>query len=224
MGIVVYKVGKNNQSEKLDRTLNYLLENKIYSFIENNNNYKIIIKEKINCINDTCDSKIVDEKEINDEEDCHVVKHLLDEFFKGTNLKEKTVNDNNLTAEQIEKIKEILEDNNIISNLEYEIIKENSYNYSYSKRGYSVEKENDSIIYTIAMGTQPNNGYSIGVSNVEINDNSVTIYVEEKTPIPGALYGQVITYPIVKVKFNKQPNQVSVLNSNTHEKYPEIKI
>ena len=53
------------------------------------------------------------------------------------------------------------------------------------------------------MGTQPNNGYSIGVSNVEINDNSVTIYVEEKTPIPGALYGQEITYPIVKVKFNK---------------------
>ena len=67
LGIVVYKTGKNNQSEKLDRTLNYLLENKIYSFIENNNNYKIIIKEKINCINETCDSKIVDEKEINDE-------------------------------------------------------------------------------------------------------------------------------------------------------------
>ena len=74
------------------------------------------------------------------------------------------------------------------------------------------------------MGTQPHYGYSIDVSKVEINDNSVTIYVEEKTPIPGALYGQVITYPIVKVKFNKQPNQVSVLNSNTHEKYPEIKI
>lgn len=211
LGIVVYDMAKETKIKTKDRTLKYILNNNTYLITELNNNFKI------------------NEKTIT-EEDCEYLKSLFDEIFKDTNITEKSIDEKDLSSKQKEKIKEIFEDNDIISDLEYEIMKldehQKLYNYSYTEKGYSFIKEEESVIYTISMGQQPHSGFSIDVSKVEIIDNSATIYVEEQIPKEGEgiSFLTVLQYPIAQVKFNKLPSKISVVNSKTGKNYPEIKI
>ena len=73
------------------------------------------------------------------------------------------------------------------------------------------------------MGRKPTAGYSIDVKEVKIEGDSATIYVIEKSPGKDDMVDDVLTYPIVQVKFNKLPSSVEVLNYETGESFPSLK-
>ena len=127
-----------------------------------------------------------------------------------------------LTAEQFQVIIKILNNNNILSDIAYEIINSPElYNMKFHKKGYFEDNEDDhSVIYTISMGKKPSSGYSINIQKVKIKKNLTTIYVSEKRPGPGEGVDDVITYPIAKIKFSQKPNKLSVISFETGEVYP----
>ena len=99
----------------------------------------------------------------------------------------------------------------------------NGFNFKqYNERGYYYEKENDTLICTIAMGKKQSGGYHIEIQKVKIKGNSVTIYVNEIIPKPGDLITAAITYPIAKIKFNKEPDEIEVIINETGEKFERI--
>lgn len=217
--IVVSKKDKNNK-----RTLDYMNYNYIYSIVENKNNFEIVIKNQPMCIKAPCNPHIVETKNINDKEDCDLLKSLFDEIFKDSNEKQKRVNEENLNEAQLGTILDILEKYEIFLQLKYEIIKdEDYYNSTYSERGYSYVIEKEKAIYTIALGWKPNPGYTIDISKIEINGNSAKIYIEEGTPEKGKIYSQVIVYPKIHVIFDKIPEYIIVINEKTGDIFPEIK-
>ena len=57
----------------------------------------------------------------------------------------------------------------------------------------------------ISLGEKPNNGYTIDVSNLDIYGNLAKIFIEEGTPEEAKIYSDIIVYPIIQVKFNKDP-------------------
>ena len=93
--------------------------------------------------------------------------------------KEKSLKSGELTSTQKRIIFSILDNNKVNTPLEYEIIKNNNvYKMKYEKRGYIYEIEDDeSVIYTIAMGQMPSTGYSIEIKKVKIKGNNASIFV-----------------------------------------------
>ena len=205
------------------RILNYYHEDyKIYSIEENEDNFKIIIKEQIVCFRAPCIPPILDEKFIENEEDCQKLKELFDEIFQDSDVIEKTFRNGELNSSQKKVIFSVLDRNKIISVLDYEIIKNtNDYKKKYEKRGYIYEIEDDeSVIYTIAMGQMPSTGYSIEIKKIKIKGNNAQIIVTEKVPPKDVGEDTVLTYPVVQVKFNHLPSSVEVINYETEESYP----
>ena len=218
-------LGTNNNNQKI---LNYANSAFIYSIIQNPNNYEIIIKNQTACDEPPCNdtTKI---KGIDDKEDGQILKTLFEEIFIDKKTKEKTVNDINLTEAQLKIILDFLEKYAGFVKLKYEIIKDEDedhryYNDTYSERGYSYEIQNEGVIYTISIGQQPNIGYTIDISKVEISGNSAKICIEEGTPKEGLVYRDMIAYPIVQVKFNKLPTGVTVINEKARNIFPEVLI
>ena len=73
----------SQDSEKIKniRVLNYYdKDGKIYSIEEYEDNFKIITKEIVDCVMEPCILPTLDEKTIENEEDCKKFKKLLDEF------------------------------------------------------------------------------------------------------------------------------------------------
>jgi len=207
------------------RILNYYHEDyKIYSIEENEDNFKIIIKEQIVCFRAPCIPPILDEKFIENEEDCQKLKELFDEIFQDSDVIEKTFRNGELNSSQKKVIFSVLDRNKIISVLDYEIIKNtNDYKKKYEKRGYIYEIEDDeSVIYTIAMGQMPSTGYSIEIKKIKIKGNNAQIIVTEKVPPKDVGEDTVLTYPIVQVKFNHLPSSVEIMNYETGENYPNL--
>ena len=219
--IVIIVVSKKNKNK---RTLDYMNYNYIYSMIENKNNYEIVIKNQPKCNRTPCDPNIIETIKINDKEACDILKSLFDEIFKDIIEKEKRVNDENLTEDQLESILDILEKYANFSQLKYEIIKDDGDYYDSTERGYSYIIQNETAIYTISLGEKPNSGYTIDISKVEINGNSAKIYIKEGTPDKGKIYSDVIVYPKIQVKFNKIPEYVYIINEKTGDIFPEVKI
>ena len=205
------------------RTLNYYhTDARVYSFEEAKDNFKIVTKQVIFCFTTPCNFPVLAEKTIENEEDCKILKSLFDEIFTDSG-KEKNAIEQELPEEQKEIIFKILKKYKIISLLEYEIINDlGQYNGFYRKRGYLHKTEEDSVIYTIAMGQKPTAGYSIDVKEVKIEGDSATIYVIEKSPGKDDIVEDVLTYPIVQVKFNKLPSSIKVLNYENGEKFPNL--
>ena len=215
---------KRKLPESNKTTLDYIKYNYIYSIHEKETYYEIIIKNQPKCDKVPCDPHIVETIKIYDKEGCDMLNYLFDDIF-NKDEKEKTVNDENLTEEQLEIILEILEKYANISQLKYEIIKdEDNFNSTYSERGYSYVINSETTIFTISLGKKPNQGYTIDISKIEINGNSAKIYIEEGTPIIGKSYSQVIVYPIIGVKFNKIPENILIKNGKTGDIFPEVEI
>ena len=213
---------------KNKRTLNYYEHLRIYSIVENKKNFDLFIKYIVFCIRTPCNPSIEKTIKINDKEDYDLLKSLFDEKFKDNNEKEKRIDDENLTEDQIEIFLDILEKYTNYSRLEYEIIKDGDeqkiyYNSTFSKRGYYQTMNREENIYTISLGEKPNNGYTIDVSNLDIYGNSAKIFIEEGTPEEGKIYPDIIAYPIIQVKFNKDPINVTVINEKTGDIFPFIR-
>ena len=75
-------------------------------------------------------------------------------------------------------------------------------------------------IYTISLGKKPNNGYTIDISNLDIYGNLAKIFIEEGTPEEAKIYSDIIVYPIIQVKFNKDPINATIINEKTGDIFP----
>ena len=218
---IIYSQKSDNNEEAL--VINYTYKNgdKFYSIEEKEGNFKVLTKEVVDCFVEPCIFPILDENKIEDEEDCKILKALFDDVFKDSNVKEKSITDGDITVDQIKIILDILERNEITSNLKYEILGNiGKYNMNFKKRGYIYEIEDESVIYTIAMGEKTTGGYSIGIQKVKIKGNKVSIYVIEKVPGMNEMVIQAFTYPIIQIKFNYLPSTVEVINYETGDIFP----
>ena len=206
---------ENNKSNKEGRVINYYYKDgKIYSIEENEKYYKIIVEEQIACFTEPCIPPKLDEKLIENEEDCQILQNLFEEVFQNLNIKERSYLE--LSSAQKRKILKIFNDYETLSILEYEIIKNSNANKKYKERGYTCDfQDNDSVLCTIAMGEKPTDGYSIGIKKIKIKEYDATIYITEKVPGKDSFEDDVLTYPIVQVKFNHMPSSLEVTNYET---------
>ena len=201
----------------------YHTDHKIYSIERRENNFKILTKSIIYCFKAPCNPPVISINTITNEEDCQNLKSLFDKIFTDSEIKQKNVIKGKTPDEQIGIILKVLENNKIISKLEYEIINNlGEYNSNYRKRGYLDNIEGDSIIYTICMGQMYSGGYSIKVKEVKIEGDIATIYVEEKSPGKYEIVTDALTYPIIQVKFYQIPSRIKILNYDTGESFSRL--
>ena len=222
--IILFLAINSQDSDNEEDTLilnYYYKDSRVYSIEEKEGTFKVLTKEVIFCFVAPCDFPILDEKPIEDEEDCQILKTLFDEIFKDSDVKEKSLIDEEITEEQLKIILNILEHNKIFYKLEYEILNDSKIkNIKYKKSGYIYEIKDESVIYTIVMGEKPTAGYSIEIQKVKIKGNNASIYVSEKVPGKDEMVDDVITYPFVQVKFNHLPYIIEIINYETGENYP----
>jgi hypothetical protein len=99
----------------------------------------------------------------------------------------------------------------------YNSYEDDSYeNHSYKERGVYIGDEPFS--YIIAMGSRNSGGYSIKITEINIDENNnVEVIVEEREPSAGEGVTMAFTYPICKVVFNGKPSGISVKNTEGEE-------
>jgi hypothetical protein len=51
------------------------------------------------------------------------------------------------------------------------------------------------IVIGLFLGDKPTGGYDVQISRVERNNDALTIYYQEKSPLPGAMVTQAVTQP-----------------------------
>ena len=200
----------------------YHTDHKLYSIVKEENKFKILTELVISCFRAPCNFPVLNIKEVEDEEDCEKLETIFYEVFKDSEFDVKIANDE-LTSEQLDVIFDIFENNNIFLEIKYEIMNRNGFNFKqYNERGYYYEKVNETLICTIAMGEKRSGGYFIEIQKVKIKGNSAEIYVNEILPKPDDIVTDVITYPIAKIKFNKEPDEIVVINNETGDKFKRI--
>ena len=201
----------------------YLDQSKLYSIEESDCNFKIVVYEIIHCNEGPCPFPIIEEKIIENEEECQILKTLFDSIFTKSDIKKQYIFYDEFPEDQTDMIIRILENNNLISILKYEILNNSEkFNKKYKKMGYTyeIEDESESVICTIALGQKPNDGYSIEIKKIKIKGNNVSIYVSEKVPGEDEAVIDALTYPIVQVKFNHFPSSIKVFNYETGDIFP----
>ena len=215
---------ENNKSMKEGRVLHYFYQDgRIYTIKENEEDFSINVEERITCFEPPCISPEFGEKTIENEEDCQILKNLFNEIFQNSKITEISVRE--LSSEQKTILLKILNDYKIISLLEYEIIKKTNPNKKYKERGYTCDfQDNDSVLCTIAMGEMPTDGYSIGIKKIKTKGYDASIYITEKVPGKDSFQDDVLTYPIVQVKFNHIPSLLEVANYETGEIFNKINL
>jgi hypothetical protein len=65
------------------------------------------------------------------------------------------------------------------------------------------EKE---IVVGLFLGDKPTGGYDVQISRVERNNDALTIYYQEKSPLPGAMVTQTLTQPFHIVRIIGEVN------------------
>ena len=111
------------------------------------------------------------------------------------------------------------------SELEYEIIKNEDLYISgkYNERGYYLLNNNNSIFYIISIGQKPNPCYYILFDNIIINGDTVVIFLKEKMALLQNCIENIL-YPKIIIKFNRIPEKIYFLNSETGEYFNPISI
>ena len=200
------------------RHLEFDYESSTFGIDENENNYEVEIRKgTIYCYKAPCNQKVLDKITITDKEDMDNLKIVFDDILSEENRNIKTYND--LPSKQKEIIKNVFDRNNIF----YTIINDlDQHNSQYNKRGYYYDEDEKQYrtFITIAMGEKSNGGYSIDVEKIEMNEEGVTIYVNENKPEEGAITTSDMTYPVVRIKFNFISNRITIVNNETGEKFP----
>ena len=200
------------------RHLEFDYESSTFGIDENENNYEVEIRKgTIYCYKAPCNQKVLDKITITDKEDMDNLKIVFDDILSEENRNIKTYND--LPSKQKEIIKNVFDRNNIF----YTIINDlDQHNKQYDKRGYYYDEDEKQYrtFITIAMGEKSNGGYSIDVEKIEMNEEGVTIYVNENKPEEGAITTSDMTYPVVRIKFNFISNRITIVNNETGEKFP----
>jgi hypothetical protein len=212
----------SQESESKNRKLNYYLDGiLVYSIEEKMGHINIVIKEKVDCVMAPCIFPVIGSTEIVKEKEYESLKSVLDEIFNKTKVNEKSVTDDDLSDEQVEKIFKVLTNNNMTSKLEYHIVNNLGMHYNmYSERGYYYQNARWQT-YTISAGRKPTSGFSINIKSVKIKWHSATVYVKEYEP--NGPSDDVLTYPIVRIRFNINPSSITIINSDNGKIYPKIR-
>ena len=215
------------------RILNYYPEYynyNFYSIVDKSNYFQILEKHQVICFRSPCNPLTNYKKEIKDKEEIKNLTTLFDQVFNNS-IQEKKIKENELIDEQKEIINSIFKKNGIIiERIKYEILSNISdYDSKYSKRGYYIEKINnsDSVIVVIAMGIKKSEGYSIKIKNVEIEieakTNFAKINIEESSPGDEQIVtNATISYPCTKIKFSKNMHHLYIINEETDEMFNEV--
>lgn len=82
-----------------------------------------------------------------------------------------------------------------------------------ASKGYYFWEEDGSFTIFIASGEKPTGGFGIDVKYIEDNEGKTNILVEEKSPAPGDVVTQAVTYPFVIVKATGITNNFNVENT-----------
>jgi hypothetical protein len=82
-----------------------------------------------------------------------------------------------------------------------------------TSKGYYFWEEGGSFTIFIASGEKSTGGFGIDVKYVEDNEGKTNILVEEKSPAPGDMVTQAITYPFVIVKATGITNNFNIENT-----------
>ena len=209
-----------DNSKEINRTVKYYNGNMIYEIKQQNNRFTIVVQEQVQCIQAPCDPIKVDQFDISLVESINKLKEIFDYVFSDSSKTEISISDTDLKVEDLNILKNILFNKGNTAKLTYKVLGEDQ-NSKFMQKGYAVTKGNDSTIITVALGKRKTGGYSIKVTNVDIEGDNVTIYVEEKQPYPGDTVTQAITYPSVNIEFNKTPVNITVYGPN-NDKYPLI--
>nr|WP_232345427.1 protease complex subunit PrcB family protein [Paenactinomyces guangxiensis] len=62
----------------------------------------------------------------------------------------------------------------------------------------------------ISLGSRPNPGYRLELVKVETGRKETAVFVEEKFPLPGRMYPQVVVYPYLLAEV-RGPVQVCLI-------------
>ncbi len=129
-------------------------------------------------------------------------------------------NEKNTSSETI-----MLEEINDINQLPKEVTK--LLNQLSKNRGYTIIKsEEDTFLLFVALGEKSTGGYSLKRKELKIENESITVVIEEIEPAPGTMVTEAFTYPhkIFWLKGNlKDINQVKVINQYG-ESFPMINL
>ena len=218
---ILISLASSQDSESKNRTLNYYLDGLVYSIEETMDHINIVVKEKVDCVMAPCIFPVIGLTEIVKEKEYESLKFVLDEIFNKTKVNEKSVIDEDLSDEQVDKIFTVLINNNMTYKLEYNIVNNLGMHYNmYSERGYYYQNARWQT-YTISAGRKPTSGFSINIKSVKVKGHSVTVYVKENEP--NGPSDDVLTYPIVRIRFNINPSSITIINSDNGKIYPKIR-
>lgn len=82
-----------------------------------------------------------------------------------------------------------------------------------ASKGYYFWEEDGSFTIFITSGEKPTGGFSVDVKYIEDNEGKTNILVDEKSPAPGDMVTQAITYPFVIVKAAGITNNFNIENT-----------
>ncbi|MBQ6323619.1 MAG: protease complex subunit PrcB family protein [Bacilli bacterium] len=142
-------------------------------------------------------------------------KELINKIQNQSEIATEELSDNDLDI-LLEMINEKSKSEEKIS---YTILESNEYASKYKTRGYYIEENAGKVLVTIAMGEKNTGGYSISITDVEVNNNSATIYIKEKIPKDEDIVTMAFTYPIARIEFNEMPTKISVYNLDNNEEF-----
>ncbi|MBA4494957.1 protease complex subunit PrcB family protein [Paenactinomyces guangxiensis] len=77
-------------------------------------------------------------------------------------------------------------------------------------RGVSEYRRNKYSYLMISLGSRPNPGYRLELVKVETGRKETAVFVEEKFPLPGRMYPQVVVYPYLLAEV-RGPVQVCLI-------------
>lgn len=102
----------------------------------------------------------------------------------------------------------------LMNDLEYEIVKGDSYNSQYKQRGYYIDVVDGKYKYTICSGEHSTGGYGIKITGLDCLDiGTVIVTVEETAPSQDEAVTEAFTYPNCAITFSHEPTDGIIIKS-----------
>ena len=101
-----------------------------------------------------------------------------------------------------------------MNDLEYEIVKGDSYHSQYKQRGYYIDVVDGKYKYTICSGEHSTGGYGIKITGLDCLDiGTVIVTVEETAPSQDEAVTEAFTYPNCAITFSHEPTDGIIIKS-----------
>ena len=102
----------------------------------------------------------------------------------------------------------------LMNDLEYEIVKGDSYNSQYKQRGYCIDVVDNKYQYITCSGERSTGGYGIKIKGLDCLDcGTVIVTVEETAPSQDEAVTEAFTYPNCAITFSHEPPDGIIIKS-----------